>query len=104
MDILIQVQSGDEDTKHGVSQDEVDNLIKVLNDDCPRLHFKGFMAMGKLGDREGFQQLNNLVKRIQPQYEHPLVLSMGTSMDFEMAIEEGATEVRLGSTIFGQRN
>lgn len=32
------------------------------------------------------------------------VLSMGTSLDFEMAIEEGATEVRLGSTIFGERN
>lgn len=32
------------------------------------------------------------------------MLSMGTSMDFEMAIEEGATEVRLGSTIFGERN
>lgn len=46
-----------------------------------------------------------LAERIQKQRElDSLVLSMGTSMDYEMAIEEGATEIRLGSTIFGERN
>lgn len=63
------------------------------------------MAMGKLNDREGFQQVRALAERIKKQRDlESLVLSMGTSMDYEMAIEEGATEVRLGSTIFGARD
>ena len=61
--------------------------------------------MGKLNDRDGFKQVKALAERIQQQRElESIVISMGTSMDFEMAIEEGATEVRLGTTIFGARD
>jgi len=63
------------------------------------------MAMGKLNDLEGFKAMKELADRVQQQRAlDSLVLSMGTSMDYEMAITEGATEVRLGSTIFGERN
>ena len=61
--------------------------------------------MGKLNDRDGFKQVKALAERIQQQRAlESIVISMGTSMDFEMAIEEGATEVRLGTTIFGARD
>ena len=61
--------------------------------------------MGKLNDLEGFKAMKELADRVQQQRAlDSLVLSMGTSMDYEMAITEGATEVRLGSTIFGERN
>ena len=65
------------------------------------------MAMGKLSDREGFIQIRQIRDRVCEKKGidvDKFVLSMGTSLDFEMAIEEGATEVRLGSTIFGERN
>jgi hypothetical protein len=80
-------------------------MLDYLDAECPRLKFKGFMAMGKLNDREGFKEAKLIFDRVQSKMQdEPLILSMGTSMDFEMAIEEGATEVRLGSTIFGERN
>ena len=63
--------------------------------------------MGKLSDRDGFiaiRQLRDKVCEKRGIDADKLALSMGTSLDFEMAIEEGATEVRLGSTIFGERN
>ena len=75
-------------------------MLAFLESSCPRLCFRGFMAMGKLHDRDGFKQVTVLANN---QQKENLVISMGTSADFEMAIEEGATEVRLGSTIFGAR-
>jgi len=65
------------------------------------------MAMGKLNDRDGFisvRQMRDKICERRGTNVEQFVLSMGTSLDFEMAIEEGATEVRLGSTIFGERN
>ena len=62
--------------------------------------------MGKLSDRDGFIAMRELRDKVCQQRKidtENFVLSMGTSLDFEMAIEEGATEVRLGSTIFGER-
>lgn len=65
------------------------------------------MSMGKIGDREGFKQMRSLKDQLINAdcgvKEEEFILSMGTSMDYEMAIEEGATEVRLGTTIFGAR-
>ena len=64
------------------------------------------MAMGAVGDLEGFQVMkalrDTLVTDNLPAEQ--FILSMGTSGDFEPAIQNGATEVRLGSTIFGARN
>jgi uncharacterized pyridoxal phosphate-containing UPF0001 family protein len=54
--VLVQVYSGDEDTKHGVKPDsELMDLIGFILTKCPRLEFKGIMSMGKLHDIDGFQ-------------------------------------------------
>ena len=58
------MQSGDEDTKSGVPQIEVDEMLAFIDAECPRLKFKGFMAMGKLNDRDGFKQVKALAERI----------------------------------------
>lgn len=81
-------------------------MLTFLDEECPKLRFRGFMAMGKLNDRDGFKQMKVLLDKFEAERkpEIPFVLSMGTSADYEMAIEEGATEVRLGSTIFGARS
>ena len=62
--------------------------------------------MGLLHDVEGFRKMTNLKKELADDQlpEDQFVLSMGTSADFELAIKEGATEVRLGTTIFGARD
>jgi hypothetical protein len=87
--------------------EELDQMLDHIDTKCPRLDFVGFMAMGKLSDREGFvtvRQIRDKICAKRAMDVEKFVLSMGTSLDFEMAIEEGATEVRLGSTIFGERN
>ena len=64
------------------------------------------MAMGAIGDLEGFRQMatlrDSLVSEELPREQ--FVLSMGTSGDYEPAIQNGSNEVRLGTTIFGARN
>ena len=64
------------------------------------------MAMGALNDVEGFQVMARLRDSSvnEELSAQDFILSMGTSGDYEQAIESGATEVRLGSTIFGARN
>lgn len=107
LNILLQVSTGDEDTKMGVEPKEVIELVSLIRLNCPRLRFMGLMSMGKLGDREGFKEMKRLKDELLGGDcgigEEEFVLSMGTSLDYEMAIEEGATEVRLGTTIFGSR-
>ncbi len=58
------MQSGDEDTKSGVPQTEIDEMLTFIDAECPRLKFKGFMAMGKLNDRDGFKEVKALADRI----------------------------------------
>ena len=82
-------------------------MLDHIDTKCPRLDLVGFMAMGKLSDRAGFVTIREIRDKVCVKRSidaEKFVLSMGTSLDFEMAIEEGATEVRLGSTIFGERN
>jgi PLP dependent protein len=52
--VLVQVSTGDEDSKHGVKIEEATSLVCFIRDSCPRLQFSGLMAMGKLNDRDGF--------------------------------------------------
>ena len=109
--MLVQVHTGEEDSKFGVKPDDVLSLVDHINGECPQLQFKGLMGMGKLGDIEGFRMMTALRASLLPQLlenklmqkESEFELSMGTSADFEQAIEQGATEVRLGTTIFGAR-
>jgi PLP dependent protein len=99
-DCLVQVNTGDESQKSGVPRAEADAFIRAARDDHG-LPVTGLMCIPPVDadPRPHFAYLRELAAR------HGLaVLSMGMSGDFEAAIAEGATHVRVGSAIFGQRN
>jgi pyridoxal phosphate enzyme (YggS family) len=100
--ILIQVNVVEEASKSGFSLDKVSSAVKEIAR-LPRLEIKGLMTIAPLTSdpeevRPVFKQLRLL--RDSLSLEH---LSMGMTDDFEVAIEEGATIVRIGRAIFGER-
>lgn len=99
----VEINLGAEDTKHGLAADALgDFLVQVRA--LPNLQPVGLMALPPPTDdvarmREGFARLRELAQG------HALTaLSMGTTHDFEQAILEGATVVRVGTAIFGERS
>lgn len=107
-DILIQVNIGDESQKGGVSLVDLPALFEsaVIS---PHLNVRGLMCVppaveGELV-RPYFKRMYELYREFQRKYPDCSIdtLSMGMSHDFELAIEEGATMVRVGTAIFGQR-
>ncbi len=98
-DIFGQVNTGDEDQKAGVSVDEVDALVQECRD--LKLPLKGLMCIPPVHETPTlhFALLAKIAKR-----NDLTGLSMGMSGDFEEAIAQGATHVRVGSAIFGARN
>lgn len=110
-DILIEVNVGGEETKHGVALAELTEVVKVIRE-LSGVRVRGLMSLPPLTDDERvargyFRSLRAaraaLQKDFFPQEIYFTELSMGTSGDFELAIEEGATMVRIGTTIFGAR-
>lgn len=106
--VLLQVNIGDEAQKSGVDAADLPALAEaVLNE--PRLRLRGLMGMPPFfgqpeAARPFFIRLRELRDSLQTRLGVPLPeLSMGMSGDFEAAIEEGATIVRVGTTIFGSR-
>lgn len=110
MDVLIQVNTSDEDSKFGVAPEQAIDFIKEVAT-YDRLHIKGLMTIGLFSAEERLvRPCFQLLKRIQQEaiaLNLPNVemheLSMGMSHDLEIAIEEGATIVRVGTAIFGER-
>jgi hypothetical protein len=102
VEVMLEVKLGDEPSKSGVAADGLDALIDSVRA-CPNLRLAGLMTMPPWTDsaedsRPYFRQLRRLAE------QHGLsALSMGTSYDFEAAIEEGATHIRVGSALFGPR-
>ncbi len=111
MDILIQVNVADEDTKFGCLSDEVLQLIEEIAK-LPHVHIKGLMTIAPFVEnaeenRKFFKELKQLAVDIQAKNIDNVImseLSMGMTGDFEVAIEEGATLIRVGTAIFGKRN
>ena len=65
------------------------------------------MSMGEIGNVEEFRLVHDLKLKVMQEFNLPndeLIISMGTSQDYELAILEGSNEVRLGTTIFGARD
>ena len=87
--VLVQVNTSGEASKNGVSQEEVPQLVSYIRTDCPLLRFNGFMAMGALNDVEGFQLMARLRDSSvnEELSAQDFILSMGTSGDYEQAIE-----------------
>lgn len=106
--VLIEVHLGSEETKSGVGEEEVSALADSVRA-LMHLELRGLMAVPPYCEapeaaRPYFQRLRELRDEVSRQIGSPLpVLSMGMSHDFEVAIEEGATEVRVGSALFGKR-
>ncbi len=109
--ILIEVNIADEDTKFGVRAEEVAPLIREISR-LPHVRVKGLMTVAPFVDdpeknREHFRKLRQLNIDIKSKNIDNVtmdVLSMGMTGDYEVAIEEGATMVRIGTGIFGERN
>jgi PLP dependent protein len=106
--VLLEVRVADEETKNGVTIEEAPALAEKVTT-LHGLHLKGLMCIPPfLNDaaqaRPYFRRLRELRDRLAALLGLALpVLSMGMSHDFEAAIEEGATEVRVGTALFGQR-
>ncbi len=111
MPVLIEVNIADEETKSGISEEEALALVRQASE-LPNLKIRGLMAIAPPVDdpeenRGYFRQMRELRDTIEAM-KLPGVemteLSMGMTGDFEVAIEEGATMVRVGTAIFGVRN
>ncbi|MES2310098.1 MAG: YggS family pyridoxal phosphate-dependent enzyme [Verrucomicrobiota bacterium] len=108
MTVLLEVNVSGEGTKYGVKPDQAQDLAQKVND-LPGLQLQGFMTMAPVmedvrGTRPYFAKLRELRDRIQQATGFHLPdLSMGMSQDFEIAIEEGSTLIRLGTILFGSR-
>ena len=106
--VLLEVRMDRSPQKTGFEREEIAAGIEV-GKNLPHIELRGLMCVPPLffdadQARMSFRALKELRDRLSWQYEIPLpVLSMGMSHDFEVAIEEGATEIRLGTAIFGPR-
>ena len=103
LNVLIQVDLANETTKNGIKVEELPKLAEFLRD-CECVKFKGLMTIPPFFEdaqkvRPFFRKLREIRDEIIPNGE----LSMGMSHDFKIAIEEGATLVRVGTAIFGER-
>lgn len=110
MDILIQVNTSAEESKFGVAPNRALELVKNVSL-LSTLHIKGLMTIGLFSAEEDkvrpcFRKLKKLQQEIIAENLSGVdmgILSMGMSHDLEIAIEEGATMVRVGTAIFGER-
>ncbi|MGK0419279.1 MAG: pyridoxal phosphate enzyme (YggS family) [Candidatus Pseudothioglobus sp.] len=100
LNILIQLNIDEEQTKSGLLLKDVSEIISEVND-LPNISLRGFMCIPEpKNSANSFSEMANLISK----YPFLDSLSMGMSADLELAIECGATLVRVGTDIFGQRN
>lgn len=111
--VLLEIHIAKEENKHGFTVDEVRELLNdIQTDTFPNLRIGGLMGMATFTDdedqiRQEFQGLYQLFTELKqtgfPGSDYFSQLSVGMTDDYEIAIEEGSTMVRIGSYIFGQR-
>ena len=116
LDILFQVNAGEEETKSGLDVHEVEAFLNGLaargETAFPHLRFRGLMTIGKNtgvaeDSRECFAFLRNLQQKFLAKggvFVNFDQLSMGMTGDLEVAIEEGSTMIRVGTALFGERD
>jgi len=111
LNCLIQVNVSAEESKSGLALNEVKPFLQeLINLSLPGLNWRGLMTIGVQGDeqqtRHAFARLREMQQSCQTEFELPEFdqLSMGMSGDYCLAIEEGATMVRVGTSIFGVRS
>ena len=107
VDVLLQVNTSDEVTKFGVAPSELPELIASIRG-LDHLRIRGLMTLGPLTDdidaiRHSFRGLRRCSQVLRETVPDAAILSMGMTSDFEIAIEEGATHVRICTALFGPR-
>jgi len=110
LDVLVEVHTTDESTKYGVKPEDTARLVREIAL-LPHVRIQGLMTMGPFSDdpndsRPSFSLVAKLAKEIERERIEGVrmkTLSMGMTHDFEVAIEEGATVLRIGTAIFGER-
>ncbi len=109
--VLLEVNIAQEETKFGIREDEVYALIDAIKD-MPHVHVMGLMTIAPFVEnpeenRVYFRKMHQLSLDIKSKCIDNIdmsVLSMGMTNDYEIAVEEGATMIRVGTAIFGARN
>lgn len=107
LNILIQVNINQESSKSGIDIDEVEPLCDAIMT-LKRLNLRGLMAIPKIlesfeAQKKNFHLIHTQYQRLKDVYNFD-TLSIGMSKDYNAAISEGATMVRIGSALFGQRS
>ncbi len=111
IDCLLQIHIAQEETKFGLDENELNELIHTNSNELHKLKnvkITGLMGMASFTDdmnkiRNEFKYLKSLFNKFKTQNSELRTLSMGMSSDYPIAIEEGSTMVRIGSLIFGVR-
>jgi len=102
LNVLIQVNVSREASKSGVSPEQVPTLARAVAS-LKRVRLRGLMAIPEPGaERSRYRQVKELYDRLKGEFGFD-TLSMGMSDDLELAVAEGATMVRVGTAIFGER-
>lgn len=112
VDCLAQVNISKEETKHGLDEEYVIEFIKDVSAKYENIRIRGLMTMAPFTDNENeirqvFKKLKDLsleIDKLNINNVSMNYLSMGMSNDYQVAIEEGANIVRVGTSIFGKRN
>ena len=113
MDVLIQINPAGEESKFGITLEETRPLIEDILKECQSVNIKGLMCVVPAVDNPDdvsiyFKKAKELFDSLKSELTHDRLdmehLSMGMTHDFETAIREGSTMVRVGTAIFGERN
>ncbi|KAG5355300.1 UPF0001 protein [Yarrowia sp. C11] len=108
--VFVQVNTSGESQKSGMDPEDVSKTVEYIVKECPQLKLAGLMTIGSIEQSKGSEENKDFATLVQirDSIEQALditglELSMGMSSDYEEAIKQGSTNVRIGSTIFGGR-
>ncbi len=108
LNVCIQIRMSEEEGKGGIAAEDLFVLADAI--DCmPRLKLRGLMTIPEntsntRKQRQSFRNMHEIFCKLKSRYASIDTLSMGMSGDFELAIEEGSTMIRIGTALFGPRN
>ena len=106
---LLQIRIADEETKFGMEQEEAEKILSTYQEKFPSVKITGLMGMStftedKIQIRNEFRGLKIFFDKLKTQNPELQTLSMGMSGDYQIAMEEGSNMIRVGSSVFGNRN
>ena len=106
---LLQIRIADEETKFGMEQEEAEKILSTYQEKFPSVKIIGLMGMSTFTEdktqiRNEFRGLKIFFDKLKSQNPELQTLSMGMSGDYQIAMEEGSNMIRVGSSVFGNRN